>query len=116
MNIMLVTVTERTREIGLRRAVGAKSRHILAHFLTESVLLTGLGGLLGLAVAYLLSGQIASLVSVGPQRFTAGASAVIDSGIVLLAVGIAGAVGVVFGLFPAMRAARLDPAEALRYE
>jgi putative ABC transport system permease protein len=116
MNIMLVTVTERTREIGLRRAVGAKSRHILAQFLTESVVLTGIGGLLGLAVAYLFGSQIASFVSVGPQRFTSGASAVIDSGIVVLAVGIAVLVGVLFGLFPAMRAARLDPAEALRHE
>jgi putative ABC transport system permease protein len=116
MNIMLVTVTERTREIGLRRAVGAKSRHILAQFLTESVVLTGIGGLLGLAVAYLLSGQIASLVTVGSQRLTRGATAVIDADVVLLAVGISVVVGVGFGLFPAMRAARLDPAEALRYE
>jgi putative ABC transport system permease protein len=116
MNIMLVTVTERTREIGLRRAVGAKSRHILAQFLTESVVLTTIGGLIGLVVGYMFSTRISSLISFGPPGRTSDLTTSIDPQIAAMAVVISVAVGIVFGMFPAYRAARLDPATALRYE
>lgn len=116
MNIMLVTVTERTREIGLRRAVGAKSRHILAQFLTESVVLTTIGGLIGLAIGYMFSTRISSLISFGPPGRMSDITTAIDPQIAILAVGISVAVGIIFGMFPAFRAARLDPATALRYE
>ena len=119
MNIMLVTVTERTREIGLRRAVGAKGRNILAQFLSESVILTLIGGVLGLGLGWLLGRAAGSLLTGvpgtgGPRGQTV--QAVMDPQVALLAVGVAVAVGIIFGLFPAIRAARLDPAGALRYE
>lgn len=115
MNIMLVTVTERTREIGLRRAVGAKTRHILLQFLVESVILTSIGGLLGLAFGIFLANQAGSMLSSLP---TAGVtlSAVVDASTIILALSISTVVGIVFGLFPAVKAARLDPVDALRYE
>ena len=117
MNIMLVTVTERTREIGLRRAVGAKSRTIAGQFLTEAVVLTLIGGILGLGLGYLLGNSVTSwLPSLPGARGGQAVSAVMDPHVALLAVGISVAIGVVFGLFPAVRAARLDPAMALRRE
>ena len=107
MNIMLVSVTERTREIGVRMAVGAKPRHILAQFLAEALSLSVMGGVtgaaLGLFSAWRLSAQFGWPMLVRP-------------GIVALALGFSGLVGVVFGLYPAQRASRLDPIEALRYE
>ena len=107
MNIMLVSVTERTREIGVRMAVGAKPRHILAQFLTEALSLSILGGvtgaLLGLFAAWRLAAQFGWPMLIRP-------------GIVVLALVFSGLVGVVFGLYPAQRASRLDPIEALRYE
>lgn len=121
MNIMLVTVTERTREIGLRRAVGAKSRHILGQFLTEAVVLTGLGGLAGLALGYLLGKRLGTwlpaLTGAGGSR-NAGRpiEASFDPQIAILAIGISVLVGLVFGLSPAIRAARMDTATALRHE
>ncbi len=107
MNIMLVSVTERTREIGVRMAVGAKPRHILAQFLTEALSLSVLGGITGAALGLFSAWRLAA-------QF--GWPMLIRPGIIALALGFSGLVGVVFGLYPAQRASRLDPIEALRYE
>jgi len=107
MNIMLVSVTERTREIGLRKAVGAKRADILAQFLVEAVVLSVLGGLVGI----LFGGGIAQVVNMTGMITT-----VISLDSVLLAVGFSIAVGLFFGIYPATRAARLNPIDALRYE
>ena len=107
MNIMLVSVTERTREIGLRMAVGARGRDILAQFLIESVTLSLVGGAIGVALGLLATWAV--------ERAT-GWSAVMEPWSVLLAVGFAGLVGVFFGYYPARRAARLQPIVALRHE
>lgn len=107
MNIMLVSVTERTREIGIRKAVGATPQDILLQFLVESVLLSVGGGLLGVGVALLATRAISGF---------AGWMTVVTPGAVVLAFGFAVAVGLFFGLYPAYRAARLDPIAALRYE
>jgi putative ABC transport system permease protein len=107
MNIMLVSVTERTREIGLRLAIGAFEREVLAQFLIEAVVLAALGGLAGLVLATAASVGIAQLMGV-PFLF--------DPGINLLAFMFSAAIGVIFGFVPARRAARLDPIEALRHE
>jgi len=107
MNIMLVSVTERTREIGLRMAVGARGRDILAQFLIESVTLSLVGGAIGVALGVLATWAV--------ERAT-GWSAVMEPWAVLLAVGFAGLVGVFFGYYPARRAARLQPIVALRHE
>lgn len=118
MNIMLVTVTERTREIGLRRAVGAKTRHILLQFLTESILLTLIGGGLGLLLGIFFSQFSGSILNFLPNRGAGGAEiqSVVEVQTMFLAVGISAAIGIIFGMFPAIKAARLDPVEALRYE
>ncbi|WP_299025678.1 ABC transporter permease [uncultured Thermanaerothrix sp.] len=112
MNIMLVSVTERTREIGLRKAVGARKRDILIQFLTESSLLSLFGGLIGIAFGWLIAfvvGQIAA-ASNTPLNPQVGVDAI------LLATMFSTAVGLFFGLYPANRAANLEPVEALRYE
>ena len=110
MNIMLVSVNERTREIGIRKAVGARRRDIMLQFLIESMALTGIGGILGI----LLGWSITLVVGLIPQA--SGLTLVITSGTVIIAVGVSVAIGVIFGLYPAMRAARLHPIQALRYE
>ncbi|HEX3766255.1 MAG TPA: ABC transporter permease [Kofleriaceae bacterium] len=107
MNIMIVSVTERTREIGLRMAVGAKRRHILAQFLVEALTLSVIGGIFGVALG-LLAAQRMSV------RF--GWPTLVRPDIIAISVGFSAAVGVVFGLYPARKASRLDPIEALRYE
>ena len=107
MNIMLVSVTERTREIGVRLAIGALEREVLLQFLVEAVVLAALGGLIGIALATVASIALARLMQI-PYAF--------DASINLLAFGFSAAIGVVFGYFPARRAARLDPIEALRHE
>lgn len=107
MNIMLVSVTERTREIGIRKAIGAKRRNILLQFLIEAVVLSGAGGLLGL------------LLGVGLMRLLSevlGMTLVFSASVVQLAIGFSMAVGVIFGLYPAGKASKLRPIEALRFE
>ena len=107
MNIMLVSVTERTREIGLRLAIGAMEREVLLQFLIEAVVLAALGGLIGIMLA---TGASIGLAKVMDVPF------VFNIGINLLAFVFSAGIGVMFGYFPARRAARLDPIEALRHE
>jgi putative ABC transport system permease protein len=107
MNIMLVSVTERTKEIGIRKAVGATRFNILSQFLIEAVALTAIGGLAGLAV-----GEIASLIM---NKYSP-LPAYVPLWAIAVGIGISGAIGIIFGLWPAWKAARLDPIEALRYE
>jgi len=107
MNIMLATVLERTREIGVRRAVGARRRDILGQFLTEAVVLSFAGGLVGIALGW---GMTKIVTAVAEWR------TVVSLWAILLAFGVSAAVGILFGYYPARRAAYLDPIEALRYE
>jgi len=109
MNIMLVSVAERVREIGIRMAVGARRRDILVQFLIESTALSLSGGAIGILLG-LGGSRLIPLVT--GQRLTT----VVSPGIILLAVSVAAAVGIFFGIYPAYRASRLNPAEALRYE
>jgi len=112
MNIMLVAVTERTREIGLRKAVGARKRDILLQFLIESVLLTLMGGAIGITGGVLLAALIAMIA----QNFLAGYVFALSIPAMILAVVVAAGTGLVFGIYPARRASNLNPIEALRYE
>ncbi len=105
MNIMYVTVTERIKEIGIRRAIGARRSDILYQFLIESVLLSLFGGLLALALAYIIVALI--------QKFF---PAYINLASITLALGVSSAIGVIFGVFPAKKAADLSPIDAIRYE
>jgi putative ABC transport system permease protein len=107
MNIMLVSVTERTREIGIRLAIGAQERHILVQFLVEATVLSLLGGIIGILIGLSLAGLASSTMSI---PFAPSAA------VILLAVGFSGLIGMVFGFFPALRGARLDPIDALRHE
>jgi putative ABC transport system permease protein len=107
MNIMLVSVTERTREIGLRLAIGALEKEVLLQFLIEAVVLSALGGVIGIIIATAASIVLAQIMVV-PYAF--------EPGINLMSLLFAAGIGVVFGYFPARRAARMDPIEALRHE
>jgi putative ABC transport system permease protein len=107
MNIMLVSVTERTREIGLRKAVGAKTSDILVQFLIEAIFLTLTGGVLGIGLGILMAKIAGHFVGFAPVTSTSA---------ILLAVGISMAIGLIFGIYPAGRASRLNPIDALRYE
>ena len=107
MNIMLVSVTERTREIGIRLAIGALEGQVLMQFLVEAVVLSGLGGLIGIMLGLGLAGLATRALEV---------PFVLDLTIVVIAFAFSAIVGIVFGYFPARRAARLDPIEALRHE
>jgi putative ABC transport system permease protein len=107
MNIMLVSVTERTREIGLRLAIGARGRDVLLQFLVEAVVISMFGGGIGIAMGYGLSWGVKTFMSW---------PALVPMNAVIVAVGFAAVVGVFFGFYPARKAAGLDPIEALRFE
>ena len=107
MNIMLVTVTERTREIGLRKALGAKKKNIITQFLIEAIILTFAGGIIGMFVGIFTSFVISKLMSI---------TFIVSAGSIVLAIGVSGVTGIVFGWYPARKASNLEPIEALRYE
>jgi putative ABC transport system permease protein len=112
MNIMLVTVTERTKEIGIRRAVGATPGEIARQFVLEAAVLAGAGGLLGVVGGVAMTGALSVILThvLAPWRF------VVEPWAIALALGMATSTGIAFGLFPALRAAKLDPVAALRSE
>jgi putative ABC transport system permease protein len=112
MNIMLVSVTERTREVGLRKALGARKRDILTQFLTESALLSLLGGMIGILLGWLISLIVRQIAAANNAPFTP----VVALDAILLATIFSAAIGLFFGIYPANRAAGLEPVEALRYE
>jgi putative ABC transport system permease protein len=111
MNIMLVSVTERTREIGIRKAVGATHLDILIQFLSEAIILTNAGGLIGILLGLVLT-MVISNVEIGGMTI----SPIIEINTITLAMGFSTVIGVIFGLYPASHAAQLNPIEALRYE
>jgi putative ABC transport system permease protein len=119
MNIMLVSVTQRTREIGVEKALGARRRHIFLQFLAEALTITFMGGILGIMLAYVVSvtvGRLTLYSAVAKHAEAGDVRLVIDPVTLIVAVLILTAVGLVSGMVPAIRASRLDPIEALRYE
>jgi putative ABC transport system permease protein len=112
MNIMLVSVTERTREIGLRKALGARKRDILIQFLTESSVLSLIGGIVGIILGWLIAFIVGKVAAATGNNFTP----IVGLDAILLATIFSAAVGLFFGIYPANRAASLEPVEALRYE
>ena len=107
MNIMMVSVTERTREIGIRKSIGAKQRHIMLQFLFESVIVTFSGGMVGIIAGFLIARALTAQIdmAIAPSPVAISAGFIISTGI-----------GLIFGVYPAMKAARLDPIKALSYE
>jgi putative ABC transport system permease protein len=113
MNVLLASVSERTREIGIRRAAGARKRDVLIQFLIEAVSISGLGGCIGVLLGYLVT-----VIALAIIRSTTSApiEAATSAGSIVVAFSAAFVVGIVFGLYPALRAARLSPTDAIRYE
>jgi putative ABC transport system permease protein len=107
INILLVSVTERIREIGIRKALGAKKRDIVIQFLLESILMTGIAGMVGIFLGVLTGNVISSVINIPPA---------VDVQTIILSFTISVALGLIFGVYPAKKAADLDPIEALRYE
>jgi putative ABC transport system permease protein len=107
MNIMLVSVTERTREIGIRKAIGAKRRDVLTQFLIEAMALSGTGGFIGIGIGAGLTSLIGKIMSISMS---------VSADVVLLSFLFSLAVGIVFGLYPANKASKLNPIDALRFE
>jgi putative ABC transport system permease protein len=107
MNIMLVSVSERTREIGIRKALGATRRVVLSQFLTEAVVICEIGGLIGVVLGLLGGNVLSVMMSIPP---------ILPIGWALVGVGATTLIGVIFGVYPAWKASNLDPIEALRYE
>ena len=112
MNIMLVSVTERTREIGLRKALGARKRDILLQFLTESSLLSFIGGVIGIIFGWLIAFIVGKVAAASGTDFTP----IVGGDAILLSTSFSAAIGLFFGIYPASRAANLEPVEALRHE